>query len=74
MNIREMRENLGKLEQLLERDGEIVLVKNKVPIARIVPVAAKPKKPLPSNDALRASMPYQDVPSSVLIREDRDGR
>ena len=71
MNIREMRNNLGKLEQLLEQEGEIVLMKNKRAIAKIVPLA---RKPLPSNDDLRASMPYQEISSWVLIREDRDAR
>ena len=74
LNIREMRSNLGRLEELLEQEGEIVIMKNKRAIAKIVPIAPKPKKLMPSLDEHRASLPYQDIPSEVLIREDRDAR
>lgn len=74
MNIREMRNNLGRLEELLAEQGEIVLVKNKRPIAKVVPVTHGRKKKMPSMEWLWALQPYQEVPSEVLIREDRDGR
>lgn len=71
MNIREMRNNLGRLDELLDEEGEIILTKNNQPIAKVVSV--KPRKKLPSNADLWAMQKYSHVSSAQLIREDRDG-
>jgi hypothetical protein len=44
-------------------------------VARILPVTATAAaRRLPSLKWLRDQSPYQDTPSEVLIREDRDAR
>ncbi|NOU21480.1 MAG: type II toxin-antitoxin system prevent-host-death family antitoxin [Methyloglobulus sp.] len=72
MNIREMRSNLGRLDELLDEIGEILITKNNQPIAKVVPV--KPRKPLPSNEGLWAMQGHSPVSSAQLVREDRDAR
>lgn len=72
LSIREMREALPNLDTLVAEEGEIVVTRRGEPIARVVP--AKPKRRMPSHADFRARMPYQEIPSEVLIREDRDSR
>lgn len=72
LSIREMRAALRRVEDLLREEGELVLTRHGEPVARVVPFRAK--KNLPSHADLRASMKPMDVPSEVLIREDRDSR
>jgi antitoxin (DNA-binding transcriptional repressor) of toxin-antitoxin stability system len=49
-----------------------VLTRHGRAIARVVPLA--PRKQRPTNAEFRARMPFMDVPSEVLIRQDRDER
>ena len=70
MSIREFRDSLSVLEQIVEKDGEILVTRHGRALAKVVPV--NPCRPAPSHADLRASMPYQTVPSEVLIREDRE--
>ena len=73
VNVREMRQLLPDIEQELRREGELILTKRDKAVARIVPMPSeRPRRP--SNAEFRASMPFQEVPSEVLIREDRDAR
>ena len=72
LSIREVRAALSNLEDLIEKEGELLITRHGKPVARIVPLQ-KPRR-LPSLKWLRDSMPYQDIPSEVLIREDRDAR
>ncbi len=74
MNVRELRQETPRLKQTLAEEGEILLVSNGEPIARLLPVTVKSRPKLPSMKAFRATMPLMDVPSEVLIREDRDRR
>jgi len=71
ISIREMRANLGRLAELMEREGELVLTRRGQAIARIVSVA--PRRRMASHADLRRKMPRLS-PSEDLIREDRDGR
>lgn len=71
LTVREMHALLPEIEAALKTEGEIVLTRHGRPIARVVPVAAERPKP-PSNADLRAMMRFQEVPSEVLVREDRD--
>ncbi len=71
ISIREMRENLGRLAEMMEQEGELLLTRRGRPIARIVAVA--PRRRMASHADLRARMPPL-APSEDLIREDRDGR
>ena len=72
VTVRQFREALPKLEKLIAKHGELRVTRRGKVIARLLPAADTPK--FPSLAEFRASMPYQEVPSEVLIREDRDAR
>lgn len=73
VNVREMRELLPDIEEELRREGSLILTKRDLPVARIVPIEReRPQRRLHAE--FRASMPFQEIPSEVLIREDRDAR
>jgi antitoxin (DNA-binding transcriptional repressor) of toxin-antitoxin stability system len=72
LTVREAREGLSHPELMFADDEEILVVRRGEPVARILPV--NPKRKVRSLAAFRATMPFQDVPSEVLIREDRDAR
>lgn len=73
LTIREAREGLSHPEQMFANNDEVLVVCRGEPVARILPI--KPSKPkFRSLAALRASMPFQEIPSEVLIRADRDAR
>lgn len=75
MSVRELRQATPSLKQTLENEGEVLIVSNGEPIARLLPIEPRVIRPkLPSMKALRATMPRATVPSEVLIREDRDRR
>ena len=73
LTIREAREGLSHPEQMFADDNEVLVVCRGKPVVRILPVVTK-RKVIPSHAALRATMPFQEIPSEVLIREDRDAR
>ncbi len=73
MTIREAREGLSHPDEMFADADEVLVVKHGEPVARILPVKPR-KKAFRSLAAFRATMPFQDVPSEVLIREDRDER
>lgn len=78
LNVREVRQELAHLEDLLKQEGELVITRRGKPVARVLPfepqaVATAPKH-VPSMKWLRDQMPYQETPTAVLIREDRDAR
>jgi antitoxin (DNA-binding transcriptional repressor) of toxin-antitoxin stability system len=72
LTIREAREGLSHPEIMFADDEEILVVRRGEPVARILPVTPKPK--VRSLAAFRATMPFQDIPSEIGIREDRDAR
>jgi len=72
LNIREMRAALTRLDDILAREGEVLVTRRGRPIARLIPV--RPAASMPSHADLRARMPRLTVPSEVLVRQDRDGR
>ena len=78
LNVREVRQELAHLEDLLEQEGELVITRRGKPVARVLPfeLPVEPVAPkhVPSLKWLRDQMPYQEVPTAVLIREDRDSR
>lgn len=73
VSVREMRALLPDLERALAEEGELVLTRHGRPIARLT-AAAEDRLRRPSHADLRARMPFQEVPSEVLIRQDRDKR
>lgn len=72
LNIREMRNILGKLDTLVEAERELIITRNKRPIARVVPVNTTKKRP--SHAALRSKQQGPTNSSTDLIRQDRDER
>ena len=72
MSIREMRTELGRLGDVLEREGEVVITRHGEPIARVLPLGGPRKRP--RHDELRASQPRLERGSEELVRADRDGR
>lgn len=79
LNVREVRQELAHLEELLAQEGELVITRRGKPVARVLPfepqaaAAAAPRR-VPSMKWLRDQMRYQETPAAVLIREDRDAR
>jgi len=72
LSIREVRAALGNIEEIVEKEGELLITRHGKPVARIVPVE-RPRR-LPSHKAFRDSMPPMTVSSAELIRADRDER
>jgi len=75
MSVRELRQSTPHLKETLAREGEMLLVSNGQPIARLVPIGpAAPRPKLQSLKAFRATQPLMSTPVEQLIREDRDRR
>lgn len=72
LNVRELRAEMPRLRELLAQEHELLLVSNGEPMARILPMPRK--RQVKSLAAHRARMPMLEVPSAVLIREERDRR
>ena len=72
LSVREIRIELTKLEELLGKEGEVLIVRRGRAIARLLPVRSA--KAMPSHAALRASMPRLKTGSERLIRTERDER
>lgn len=72
LSIREVRKELAQLDELLSREGEVVVTRRGRPIARLLPLRSK--QPMPSHAALRASMPRLKKGSEKHIRTERDER
>ena len=75
LTIREAREGLSHPDQMFADSDEILVMRRGEPVARILPVVpATLARKLPSLKWLRDQSPFQEIPSEVLIREDRDAR
>ena len=72
LSVREMRNQLGKLDELLSQEQEIMITRHNTPVARILPIKRKKKRP--NHKSLRDSLPYQNVTSETLQRMDREER
>ncbi len=72
LNIREMRSILGKLDQLVEEQQELIITRNKQEIARVLPMRSRKKRP--SHAQLRQLSRNSSVSADELIRQDRDER
>lgn len=73
LNVRQMRASIGHLDELISREGEILIVRHGDPIARVVSIRAKRQR-RPSHADLRKKMPKQRVSAARLIRQERDDR
>ncbi|MDD5241416.1 MAG: hypothetical protein PHG47_06810 [Sulfuricella sp.] len=75
LSVREMRQGYQPLHKALEEEGEVILTHHGKPFARVLPLEpALAPRHIPSLKWLRDQMPFQEIPSEVLIREDRDAR
>jgi len=70
MSIRELRDSLSELDEIVEREQEILVTRHGRAVAKVTPVS--PRRPTPSHADLRAGMPFQSVSSEDLIRQDRE--
>jgi antitoxin (DNA-binding transcriptional repressor) of toxin-antitoxin stability system len=72
LTIREARQALSHLENLLAVEGEMMITRRGEPIARLVPIGRK--RSIPSHRDLRESMPRMRKGSEKVVRNDRDAR
>ena len=72
LTIRETRQALTHLDRLLSGEGEVTITRHGEAIARLTPM--RKKRPIPSHQDLRESMPRMRRGSERLVREDRDVR
>ena len=72
LSIREVRRELAQLDELVSREGEVVVTRRGRPIARLLPLRSK--RQMPSHADLRASMPRLRKGSEGHIRSERDER
>jgi len=72
MSVRDVRGALPRLDEILDREGEVVITRHGTPIARVLPLNPRPS--MPSHADLRGRTPRLERPSQDLIREDRDSR
>jgi len=72
LSIRDMRNQLGRLDRLVASEREIIITRHGTPIARLLPIQDIRRKP--SHEELRNSLPRLDVASEVLQRDERQER
>ena len=72
ITIREARQALSRLDQVLEVEGEVTITKRGKAVARLVHLGKKIV--MPSHSDLRGKMKRMKHDSVKLIRQDRDGR
>ena len=72
LSIREVRKELAQLDELVAREGEVIVTRRGKPIARLLPLRSKRR--MPSHADLRASMPRLKQGSEKHIRTERDER
>ena len=72
VSTREIRNVLPQLEEILAREGELVLTRRGKPVARLVPMADGRARP--SHADLRARMTRSDRGSEIYVGQDRDDR
>ena len=72
ISIREMRNQLGRLDELLAEEHELIITKHNKPVARVLPI--KGEKVRPDHRGLRDRLPFQETGSEVLQRLDREER
>ena len=72
VSIREMRNQLGRLDELLAEEHELIITRHNKPVARVLPI--KGYEPKPDHKVLRDRLPSQETGSEVLQRLDREER
>jgi prevent-host-death family protein len=72
LSIREVRRELAQLDELVSREGEVVVTRRGRPIACLLPLRSKQR--MPSHADLRSSMPRLKKRSEEHVRSERDER
>jgi len=72
LNVCEMRASIGRLAELVEAEGELVISRRGLPIARVLPIARR--RQAPSHADLRQQTARLQTSSAELIRAERDER
>lgn len=72
LNVREMRANIGRLDELVDEAGELIVSRHGQPIARVLPISRR--RPRPDHADLRQRMLELTPASADLIRPERDER
>jgi len=70
--IREARQNLSALIELVKRGREVTITDRGKVVARLVPPAPPMGKPFPDLSEFRRRMPIVDPPVSQAVIEERD--
>ena len=72
INVRELRATIPRLKEALVAEHELILVNNGEPVARILPLRARPRHVSLADH--RSGMAMLPVAIETLIREERDER
>ena len=72
--IREARQNISKLIEIVRKGREILITDRGNPVARLVPAVKSKAHAFPGRAAFRRSMPALRPPLSSAISEDREDR
>ncbi len=72
ITIREARQALSRLDQILEAEGEVTITKRGKAVARLVQLGKRIV--MPSHGDLRSKMKRMKRDSAKLVRLDRDER
>jgi prevent-host-death family protein len=72
LSIREIRSKIGQLDQMVLQEGEVLVTRRGVPVARLLPVQGARRRP--DHAELRAALPRLETASERWIRLDRDER
>lgn len=72
LTIREARQALSHLDDILKTEGEVTITKRGKAVARVSQLGKQ--MPIPSHRNLREKMMRMKKGSDKLIREDRDAR
>jgi len=72
LSVRDMRANIGRLDELVAAEGELVICRHGRPIARVLPMAQHLQPP--DHADLRTRMVPLQASSAELIRAERDER
>ena len=70
LSVREMRANIGRLDELVDEAGELIICRRGQPIARVLPVARTRQRP--DHAELRQRTAPMTASSAELIRAERD--
>ena len=72
ISIREMRNQLGRLDALIAEERELIITRHNKPVARVLPIRGEKTKP--GHQDLRDRLPNQEISSEILQRVDREDR